>query len=118
MSHAIASSTPCPTHQPLIAATMGFLMRDSGPRVIPHRPSSRRSRPTISPTVCHSGALVFRSAPAVNASPVPVMTATRSAGSSRKSRQMWHSSSWVSTSIAFLTSGRLSVMTATSPRFS
>ena len=80
MSHAIANSTPWPTHQPLIAATMGLLIRDNGPRVIPHRPSSRRSRPTIGPTVCHSGACVFKSAPAVNASPVPVITATRSAG--------------------------------------
>jgi hypothetical protein len=31
MSHAITSSTPWPTHQPLTAATMGLVMRDSGP---------------------------------------------------------------------------------------
>ena len=64
------------------------------------------------------GMKVFRSAPAQNASPAPVTIATSSESSSRKSSHVCHSSSWVSGSIAFLASGRLSVTYATRSRFS
>jgi hypothetical protein len=82
-------------------------------RVMPPSPGSLWLRPAPGlPNAC--GIIFFRSAPAENAfSPAPVRIATHASGSSRNRIQASISSPCVSGSIAFMASGRFSVIVTT-----
>ena len=54
-----------------------------------------------------------RSPPAEKARPAPVTRATRAAGSASMVSQTWVSSQWSLALVAFITSGRLMVMSTT-----
>ena len=98
---------------PLTAAITGF--QTSRPRL---RIMFFCVEPEVRPLAA-LGISDLRSAPAVNArSPAPVMTAIHTSGLSRTSSHALESCAYTSASIAFMTSGRLSVMRATLSRTS
>lgn len=101
-----ASSRPPPTHQPVIAAIVGF---GEGRRVKPSSPSARSLR-------SRTASASLRSAPALNAaSPAPVSTSTRAESSAVKRRKPASRVSAVPTSTALRACGRSIVRTAAAP---
>ena len=112
--------TPMPTAAPLIAATIGLAARtkatQSSPAGMPPRPPAV-SAPGSTPSM-RDWNVSCMSAPAQKPRPAPVVTMAPTAGSSLARRMASACSSAIVGVHALSRSGRLRVITATSPRTS
>ena len=105
MSHISAMSMPAPTAVPFTAAITG-LSRSSSAYATRWMRSVSADFSANGPPACALNS--SRSTPEQNASPAPVTTTTRTAGSVRAERSTSAQSSIIANVNAFFTSGRLS----------